>query len=111
MEVTWKGSKTEVKLVASVKHPLFPLIILGVDWIVANKTDLIVKEEKIVPVAQEIEEESVGKSVSVGEEESVDVSIQPEESFPSPIPPEPRKEKKTVTFALLKCYPEIVHKN
>ncbi len=66
-------------------------------------------EEKIVPVAQEIEEESAGKSVGVSEEESENISIQPEESFPSfpsPIPSEPRKEKKTVTFGLV-CAREL----
>lgn len=62
MEITWESRNTSVKRVASVKHPSFPLI-LGVDWIVDSKTDLIVREETIVPVAQQIEEASVGKSV------------------------------------------------
>jgi hypothetical protein len=35
MEVTWKGRKTEVKRVASVKHPPF-FLILGADWIVVS---------------------------------------------------------------------------
>lgn len=78
MEVTWKGRKTEVKRVASVKHPPFPLI-LGADWIVDSKTDLIVTEGKIVPVVQQIEEESVGESIGESEgEERVDDAIQPE---------------------------------
>lgn len=46
MEVTCKGRKMEVRRVASVKHPPFPLI-LGVDWIVGSKTDLIVREGKL----------------------------------------------------------------
>jgi hypothetical protein len=70
-----------MKRVASVKHPPFSLI-LGADWIVGSKTDLIVTEGKILPVAQQIEEESR----SIGEsdrKEPVDTAIQPEKSFPS----------------------------
>ena len=40
-----------VERVATVKHPPFS-VILGVDWIIASKTDLIVQEEKLVPVSQ-----------------------------------------------------------
>ena len=45
MSVTWEGRKTMVERVATVKHPPFS-VILGVDWIIASKTDLIVQEEK-----------------------------------------------------------------
>jgi hypothetical protein len=51
MCVTWEGRKTMVERVATVKHPPFS-VILGVDWIIASKTDLIVREEKLVPVSQ-----------------------------------------------------------
>jgi hypothetical protein len=51
MCVTWEGRKTMVERVATVKHPPFS-VILGVDWIIASKTDLIVQEEKLVPVSQ-----------------------------------------------------------
>ena len=105
MEVTWKGRKTEVKRVASVKHPPFPLI-LGADWIVDSKTDLIVAEGKIVPVAQQIEEESVGESIGESEgKERVDTVIQPEESLPSSSTSdqsETRNKKKTVSFGLVR---------
>lgn len=51
MAVTWEGRKTMVERVATVKHPPFS-VILGVDWIIASKSDLIVKEDKLVPVPQ-----------------------------------------------------------
>ena len=41
MSVTWEGRKTMVERVATVKHPPFS-VILGVDWIIASKTDLII---------------------------------------------------------------------
>ncbi len=111
MEITWEGRKTAVKRVASVKHPPFPLI-LGVDWIVDSKTNLIVSEETIVPVAQQIEEASVGESVEESEKQPVNISIQPEESLPpvlSPIPSKPGKERKKVSFGLVRVrefYPD-----
>jgi hypothetical protein len=73
---------------------------------VDSKTDLIVTEGKIVPVAQQIEEDSVGESIGESEgEERVDTAIQPEESFPSSSTSsqsETRKEKKTVSFGLVR---------
>jgi hypothetical protein len=67
---------------------------------------LIVTEGKIVPVAQQIEEESVGESIGESEgKERVDTVIQPEESLPSSSTSnqsETRKEKKTVSFGLVR---------
>ena len=54
--VRWEGRQTALKRVASVKHPPFP-VILGVDWIIASKTDFLVKDEKLVPVSQPAAEE------------------------------------------------------
>ncbi len=51
MAVTWEGRKTMVERVAPVKHMPFS-VILGVDWIIAIRSDLILKEKKLVPVPQ-----------------------------------------------------------
>jgi hypothetical protein len=101
MEITWESRNTSVKRVASVKHPPFPLI-LGVDWIVDSKTDLIVREETIVPVAQQIEEASVGNSVEKSEKEPANISTQPQELFPPLLFPIRKGEEKKLSFGLVR---------
>ena len=60
LKVTWGGRTTEVNRAAAVKNPPFP-VILGVDWIVRSETDLIVKDEKLVPTARSVPLETSDK--------------------------------------------------